>query len=474
MDAWTYSEACVARHLCAPFEGLYIPAPKVMKMGESHGRTGIELSLALLGIAVVTFGLSYGLNVLLARNLSTEVYGNLVFAFRILGAVSALSLLGTGTSATRFLARYLHYQSTDSVESFLRWNTRIIRWPFLLTVTIGVTTCLAMFCVDLFGFRGVQTYHLAVFMLWIAPLFSIVQLLSAYLLCAGHPIVSTISSQLMVLGVQLVLFSTIFIVFGLQASRLWITGVIGASALFAMVIQIVVLHRSTPVHILDLWPRRKAKSLEARSEWLSVSLWLIVGQLVAQAALLIDVSLLEAAPGRENQLGYYGAALSITYLLFIVPRSMLSPLAAKVSSLLDSAEKLGQLQDEIDRAVRTHVLLVVLLAFPMVFFSKELLASFGTGYEAAQIVLFISIGTALVSALGGSALTVIRRSDMEKRLLGIYVMDLLVLLVLGAVLVGPFGMTGVATALLCSAVARTAGTVFSVRRRYGIKPLSFI
>ena len=110
----------------------------------------------------------------------------------------------------------------------------------------------------------------------------------------------------------------------------------------------------------------------------------------------------------------------------------------------------------------------------MVFFSKELLASFGTGYEAAQIVLFISIGTALVSALGGSALTVIRRSDMEKRLLGIYVMDLLVLLVLGAVLVGPFGMTGVATALLCSAIARTAGTVFSVRRRYGIKPLSFI
>ena len=443
-------------------------------MAENRVLTGTKLSLLLFGVAIMTFALSYGLNVVLARHLPTEMYGNLVFAFRLLGAVAALSLLGTGTSSTRFLARYLNYEATDSIESFLRWNTRLIRWPLLASVAIGITTCLAMFCGDIIGLRNIDSYHLAVFMLWIAPLFSIVLLLAAYILCANHPIVSTVSSQITLFAIQLALFSLLLIVLQTQSTELLITGVMAGSAVVAILIQLAFLHRATPVRIADLWPRRGGRPREANAKWLSVSLWLIVGQLIARAGLLLDVTLLEVVPGDEMELGYYGAALSITYLLFIVPRATLAPLASRVSTLLDSPETLGELQAELGRVVRVNAALVIGLGAPIVWFSKELLSFFGTGYESAQMVLFISVATAFVASLGSAALTVASRSDMEKRLLGIYATDLLVLLVVGAILVGPFGMTGVATALFCSAAVRTGATVFSVRKRYGIKPLGLV
>ena len=436
--------------------------------------TGTKLSLLLFGIAVATFAASYGLNVLLARQLPTETYGNLVFAFRVLGTVAALSLLGTGTSSTRFLARYLTCQEDENVESFLRWNTRLIRWPLIASFAIGVSTCLAMFCSDILGFRNIESYHLAVFMLWIAPLFSVVSLLAAYLLCTDHPVVSTVSSQFTLLTVQLALFVLVLFVLQFPSTELVITSVLATSAAVAILVQLVFLHRATPLRMTRLWPKRGERRIETSSTWLSVSLWLIVGQLIVQAGKLLDVSFLEIAPGEEKQLGYYGAALSITSLLFIVPRATLAPLSSRVSSLLDSPETLGNLEAELGRLVRINAALVIGLGAPIAWFSQELLSSFGSGYESAQAVLFISVATAFVAGLGSAAITVVSRAGMEKKLLGIYAADLATLLILGAISVGPYGMTGIAAAIFCAASVRTALAAACVRKRYGIKPLGFI
>ena len=97
-------------------------------------------------------------------------------------------------------------------------------------------------------------------------------------------------------------------------------------------------------------------------------------------------------------------------------------------------------------------------------------ATFGPGFETAQSVVAISVANALVSILGAPSITVMARSDMERRLLALSVAELVVMLVAGGLLVGPYGMVGVAIALLVAAVARAAVAVISIRRRYGIRP----
>ena len=261
-------------------------------MNHEEASKGAARSGLLIAIAVATFGLSYGLNVVLARYLPPDLYGNLVFALRVLGAVAALSLLGTGTSSTRFLARYCRERSEENIESFLRWNTRLVRWPLLLSTGVGVSVCLAMFCGELLEIKELQSYHLATFMLWIAPLFAIVWLLTSYLLCTDHPVFSAASSQPVLLLVQLVVFFVVLAMLGWSPSLVLITGGLAVSALVAVALQLVFLRRRTPLRLLDLLPRRGAKPVVTDPEWLSVSMWLIGGQVVMQIGLLVDVSLL--------------------------------------------------------------------------------------------------------------------------------------------------------------------------------------
>jgi O-antigen/teichoic acid export membrane protein len=66
-----------------------------------------NLGLVLLILTFATYGLKYVVNLLLAKNMPPEVYGDLSLALRLLAIAAALTLLGTGTSAKRFLARFL-------------------------------------------------------------------------------------------------------------------------------------------------------------------------------------------------------------------------------------------------------------------------------------------------------------------------------------------------------------------------------
>ena len=114
------------------------------------------------------------------------------------------------------------------------------------------------------------------------------------------------------------------------------------------------------------------------------------------------------------------------------------------------------------------------LAALILWSSRPRLASFGPGYEAALPALVIAVAAAFLSILGRAPIAVIARAEMERRLLVVSGVDFAVLLVVGAVLGGPFGMTGVAVALLCSTVTRITIAVVSVRRRYELKTLGIV
>ena len=443
-------------------------------MAEKSKVSAATLSLVLFATALVTFGLSYGLNLILARNLAPEDYGSLVFALRILGMLAAFSLLGTATSSTRFLAKYLQCHTSESAEGFLRWNTRIVLWPFLLSVLVGVLVCVTMFCLDFIDSRSIDSYHLSVYMLWIAPLTAAGLLFGAYILCANRPVVSTLLSQLLPLGLQVALFSVLLFVLYAEPTKLLIVGVLAASALVVAIVELTYLRSRTSIRLRNLWPFRKKRSLPEEPEWLRASLWLIFGQSFFQLTTLVDVTLLELAPGREKELGYYGAVLAIVSVLFLVPQATLKPLAAKISSLLETPENRRELQGELNHATRTNTLLALVLVGGILGFSQELLASFGPSYTVAQPTLVIAGGASFLTVLGRAPIAVIARSDMEKRLLVVAGSDLAVLTVVGALLVGPFGMMGVAIALLCSSAVRLTVAVVSVRRRYGLKPLGIL
>lgn len=435
---------------------------------------GAKLSLILLAVALAAFGARYALNLVLARNLSPDSYGNLVFALRILGMVASLSLLGTATSSTRFLSKYLKHHTHESIEGFLRWNTHIVMWPFLASIAVGVTVCISMFCLDLIESRSIESYHLSVYMLWIAPLTASGLLFGAYLLCADRPVASALFSQLLPLGLQVVLFAGLLLALYAAPTKLLIVGVLGVSALLVATVQLTYIRVRTPIVLRHLWPFGKRQPVPEHPQWLRASLWLILGQSFTQIAGLVDVGLLEWTPGREAELGYYGAVLAIVNVLLVVPRATLTPFTAKISSFLDTPEGRRELQSELNRTLRFNTLIGLGLAGGILWFSRGLLSTFGPGYEAAQPALAVAVAAALVGNLGRAAIAMIARSDMERRLLILSGADFAVLLGVGAVLVGPWGITGVAVALLCAATIRITIAGVSVRRRYGIKSLGIV
>ena len=154
-----------------------------------------NLGLVLLILSFLTYGLKYVVNLVFAKNMPAEVYGDLSLALRLLAIAAALTLLGTGTSAKRFLAKYLQTNRHADSASYLHWNMRLVARAYILVWVGALVAGALMFHLHLFGLRDIESYHLAVYMLWIAPLVATGTLLAAFLLCDDLPVSSYLFSK---------------------------------------------------------------------------------------------------------------------------------------------------------------------------------------------------------------------------------------------------------------------------------------
>lgn len=428
-----------------------------------------ELSLALFALALGAFGLKYFLNLILARNLPPEIYGDLALAFRVLGITAVVALLGTGTSAKRFLGKYLRSDESANVSGFLRWNTRLVARSFALCVALGVVSLLVMTGLHAFGLKDIDSYHLTAHMLWVAPAAACVLLLASYLLCVEHPVASE-ASRLLPVALQVGLFGAAIWIVGSLSSNVLIAVILLVAASISVLAQIIYIYARAPGLLDEFRLARVRPSRAQEREWMRVSVRLSANQIFFLILGSLDILILEIAPVNEAYVGYYGATLTIVNFVWLIPEGTVKPMTAKISTLIATAAGRVELQQHLNRALAMNLIVGSVIATAIIVLSSTLLSHFGPGYVAARPALIIAVCGALLGIMARPAAVVLAYSDLETDLLKLSIVELVILLVCGALLVIPFGMEGVATALVVSIVVKAALAGSIVRRHFGLKP----
>ena len=413
-----------------------------------------EVIFCIMAVAIFGYLTKYIFNIMLANYLKPSLYGDFNIAVRVLGIITSFALLGTNMSSKRFMSRYLRQHDHYNLHNYIKWNINIIRVSFSICIIVALGSYLIMHALHIWHIKDIRTYHLAIYMLWIAPLASILSLLASYLLCANRPIFYKTVSNLFYFFATCVFMITVTM-FDITFDSYSLTTVLFIS--FSLLITLVVLFiiKKTPALFTTITSavRSKHKHL-IQPDWVVVSVRMAANGLISLIIFSLDLIIVEIISPVENAVGLYAAALTISSFLIVIPQNLYSLLTVQVSEPLKTEQEKIKLENNIRQLNKYSMLVTLLIGAGAYVFSTKLLAHFGPIYLQAESVLHILIIGFIAIAYSQAATTMLTYAGYEKIMLNISIAALFTLLVLCPIMTYFYGILGTATATSFTLVCR--------------------
>ncbi len=414
-----------------------------------------ETIIYLLLLAVFGYASQYIFNLILTHYLTPSLFGDFNLALRVLTILTALSLLGTNSSSKRFLSDYLHNRREQTLGHYIKWNIRIIRISFVICVVIAIVAYTTMHMLHIWHVKDIRTYHLSIYMLWLAPLASILSLLNAYLLCANYPvnyaIVANSNNFLsMIFFLVLVAFYKVEDIHSLS-----LLIVLALGLLLLVLIDIYFIMRKSPYlfgHILRAISTKESAKIEPA--WYSVSIRLAINGLFTAFLFSLDIVILKLISPYPESAGLYAATLTIAGALLVIPVNIYIPVKAHVTRLITTDEGTKSLEQTLKASNQIAFGITIVLALIILIYSKSLLHHFGAGYVQADAALKILVVGVVANAFAQPAVNILPYSGQEMALLFSTGRSLLATVVLGAILTYFYDITGIAIATTLTSTLR--------------------
>src|SRR5690348_17012405 len=92
----------------------------------------------LFFLTVLGYLTKFALNLFLAHHLTPARYGDYSVAIKLLDILVLVTLFGTNIGASRFLAKYLQYNSTHSAANYIAWNIKLVSVTFSIMLIVSL------------------------------------------------------------------------------------------------------------------------------------------------------------------------------------------------------------------------------------------------------------------------------------------------------------------------------------------------
>jgi len=334
-----------------------------------------RITSLLLLVAVLGFIAKYFLNVFLALHLTAETYGDFNVAIKFLLILVGLSLFGTNIGAQRFLALYLRTNLKPKAQSYLAWNIKIVAIMSVIALGFVATSHLIFYLVPAFKIKYIEDYHLAVYMLWIAPFATFGSFLSYHLLSTNQIFMSIMLLKVFSYMVQLLFFILILLLLGPMFNHAMI--VLGVFISFLALASFALYFMNKDL-LLMLWEGCKniRTTKVIKTEWFYPSLRMISSNIIFLISGVIDLMIVEAVCPDEAQVGYYAAVLTISGLIWLLATDLYLGLKPNVSALLVSVEAKKKLQVMLNKTNSVVILACAIPTLIILCFASQLLSYF--------------------------------------------------------------------------------------------------
>ncbi|MDP3561212.1 MAG: oligosaccharide flippase family protein [Legionellaceae bacterium] len=422
----------------------------------------------LFTIAVTGYIVQYLLNIYLARNLSAAFYGEYSLAVKVLGIFISLVLFGTDTGAQCFLSRYLAANTQSTAEDYIAWNIKLVSMNLLLARALALILMVAMMGAHFIGLRDISSYPLIIFVLWVTPIAALFKLLSNFLLSTNVVLVSMCFSVIGVFALEFLLFYLFLSVFQMHVSFLTFGVVLCLS--YVIIANLMLLYlRHNVITMLLLGIKNIFSTEIIKSEWFKRSSKLILNNILYLIISSMDIFIVKFFAANGAIVGYYGAVLTVSSLVWLVPNYLYQKLKPTISHALTSEAGKKELQLKLDRTNRTVFSIMTIIALGIIFFSAELLNMFGSDYmqgQSALIILTIGIWYAGTNQIAGVMLLY---GGFEATVLKVVFLEIVLIVLCTIPATYWYGITGTAAATTLLLIVN--GTIFAVllRQKLGIK-----
>jgi O-antigen/teichoic acid export membrane protein len=413
-----------------------------------------RLAGAAFLIRVISAGIAFIAQILLARWMGGFEFGIYVYAWTWVLLVGGMVDLGLGSAAQRFIPEYSEHKEYALLRGFIGGS----RWLALLSSTI---------------IAGIGALSVKLLSPYIDPK----TVLPLYFSCATLPMFALWSVQSGIarsyswvnLGLtpnyvqrQLVLLALMGIAFGIGLPTDAVTAtVVGVIALMSVSLgQMVVLNRKLK-GVVEPGPKSYAVRL-----WYATAAPIFVVEAFYLLLTYSDVIVLQQFRPPNEVAIYYAAAKTLAFVAFIY-YSVAQTIAHKFAEYHVTGDR-KRLTSFLRQAVALTFWpslgsIVVLLAL-----GKPLLRLFGQGFEAGYYLMFIIAIGLLARASVGPAERLLNMLGERRSCALVYAASFALSLVLCIVLIPPMGLAGAAIASTLALVFESASLFFVAKYRLGL------
>ena len=429
-----------------------------------------------LFILLAAFIFNYVTSIMLANIMSIEKYGLVNYAITVINITAAFILIGTNSSAKRFLNAYLYEHHTNKTTSYINWNLSIVFIPVKFSLILGLFLLLVVDPLELF-FIGKITdgTQIMIFLLVASPLLASANLVASFLLCDDHIEVSTFLKQmgfysLMLIGVY-IYFTFVFNTPVNKATLEHVLILMFICYLVLMVISIFMLKKKSPKiyqTIVDF--EKKGFCKKESSAWQQSARRQLLLNLMLQLVKRIDFLLLVLFSPTTTQLAAYGIAIKTAAFLELVPKGLFQHLKNKVSIQLKSETKKQQLQLLWNQSLRYNVIITIIAAMMVHNCQHFIVNVFSDSYLPAIALIKILNISFLVFAIGGDKTMLLQFSGYANYVTGSFIVKIISFLIFAAILNPIYGITGIAYAALISSIISEIFILICIKHFLKFKP----
>lgn len=425
--------------------------------------------LVLFIISLLSYAVTYSLNVFLARHLNAAVYGDFSVGLELMMFMAAFLLLGTNTSSKKFFQEYLNSSNPERLHAYLKWNFLFLKKSILISTTIMIVFSLAMAFLHITKIKMIGEHHLAIYFLWASPLMAICLFISSLYNSNNHFFLSSLFRNFLYYFIMLILFIGLVFLIDSKIKTIHILAIVFLSLLILFATQLFIMQKNSPFLFTTLRSALLFKPKDPDSTWRKTSLYLLTNTVIFQAVCTLDLLLVELMHKNPAAVGWYAAVLTITGVNWLIESAANNYLGPNISPSLKSGKK-AELQNYLNHITYIKMALLLISSSLMIFYSKKILLHFGPDYIAAEAAFIISIVTSLISGLLSISSIVLAYSGYERKLTFFSLIEFFILLITGIIGVHFFGLKGVATASAIATLYKLISCSYYVHKKLGLKP----
>ncbi|MBL4852016.1 MAG: oligosaccharide flippase family protein [Gammaproteobacteria bacterium] len=404
-------------------------------------------------------GLVFLLQLLLARLLGAEVFGQYIYVFTWITVLALIGKLGLDTGSLRYLSTYQSLSQWGLVRGYIRWSSELATMASLLLLFF--TALIIWLLSERLGSDLTKTFLVGLLVL---PFMVLMQLYSSYMQAFKY-----IGRAQLPQSVLRPIFigATIFCVysFGFVSNAALVMGIELVSTIVAFGVAWVFVRRISYNRFIA------ARINYRKGEWLKsiFPMFIVSGaQMVLAKSDIIMVGMLLS----PTQAGKYAVASLLAGLVtfFIMAANQI---VAPLISELYHQEKFLELQRIITISVVSIFAITLPLILILAYFGVEFLGLFGMEFRDQYSVLFVlMVGQIVIVAWGpvGFLLTMTHHQSEASWIIGAAA---ILNLVLNIILIPALGVIGAAIATSIAVSLRSIALGFVVWRKLKIMPTLF-